>query len=250
VTFRGNVSGDRIVAASVSGQEKYSLLDRAAAFWHRLKFEALFGLLWVISTFLCATVRFKIEGWEHLQNLIAAGNGGIIVLWHGYTTLPVYYCRNMGFYSIVSLSKDGELQNRILKSRGFITIRGSSSRRGAQALLEAIRRLKEGKVIAVTPDGPKGPARRVQPGTIHLAQRSGSPILPVGVACSPSKQLPTWDSHLLPVPFARAVLVFGEPFQISSEESVEEAARRVEDSINAAEKRAWDLVSKSRVREK
>ncbi|MGQ9454505.1 MAG: lysophospholipid acyltransferase family protein [Armatimonadota bacterium] len=220
-------------------ERKHTFVRRLSLLWERLKFEAILFMLRLISTALCATARFRIEGWDRMQQLLEEGKGGIVVLWHGSTTLPVYYCRNMGLYSIVSLSKDGELQHRILKSRGFNTIRGSASRRGAQALLEGIRRLREGKVIAITPDGPKGPAKKVHFGTIHLAQRSGSPVLPVGVACKPSKRLPTWDSHLLPAPFAKVVMVFGEPLTIGPEESVEAAAKRVEDSINAADELAW-----------
>ncbi|MDH7600883.1 MAG: lysophospholipid acyltransferase family protein [Armatimonadota bacterium] len=239
-----STADNKAVGDSESGLASSSLVRRLAVLWEKLKFEATFGLLWLVSTILCATARFRVEGWERMQRLLAEGRGGVVALWHGSTTLPIYYCRNMSLYSIVSLSKDGELQHRILRSRGFLTIRGSSARRGAQALLEAVRRLREGYVLAVTPDGPRGPARKVQPGTIHLAQRSGAPVLPVGVACRPCLRAPSWDSHLIPAPFAQVVLVFGEPLEVSPEESVEEAARRVEDSINAAERRAWELISK------
>ncbi|MGB9619286.1 MAG: lysophospholipid acyltransferase family protein [Armatimonadota bacterium] len=211
--------------------------------WERVKAELIFRLSWLISTALAASVRFTVEGWDRLEELVADGKGGIVVLWHGVTLLPVYYCRNMGFYSIVSLSRDGELQNRILRSRGFRTIRGSSTRHGMRALLESIRRLKKGGIMAITPDGPRGPARKVQPGTIHLAQRSGSPVLPVGVACRPCKRLSSWDSHMIPWPFARAVIVFGEPFCVGEDEEENRAARRIEDAINAAEHRANEILS-------
>ncbi len=105
----------------------------------------------------------------------------------------------MGFYSLVSLSNDGDLQDRLLRSRGFRTVRGSSGRGGARALLELTRKLQEGGVMAHTPDGPKGPPKKVQPGTVYLAKRSGCPVLPVGVACRPCKRLGSWDSHMLPV---------------------------------------------------
>ena len=212
------------------------------AFWERVKTELIFRLLWLISTVLAATVRFRIDGWERLEKIIAEREGGLVLLWHGVTMLPVYYCRNMGLYSIVSLSRDGELQNRILQSRGFKTIRGSSARQGMRALLESIRRLREGAVMAITPDGPKGPPRKVQPGTVHLAQRSGCPVLPVGVACRPCKRLSSWDSHRVPAPFARAVITFGDPLCVRDDEDEEDAARRIENAINAAERRANDIL--------
>lgn len=208
----------------------------------RIKRNLLFWPLWAIITAIAASVRYKIDGWDRIKKLSADGKGGLILLWHGVTVLPIYYCRNMGFYSIVSVSRDGELQNKLLRSRGFNTIRGSSARHGARALLESIRCIKSGGVMAITPDGPKGPTKKVQPGTVHLAQRSGCPVLPVGVACKPCKKLHSWDSHLVPLPFARAVISFGEPLQIGADEDGDEAAARIEAAINESEKRAWGLL--------
>lgn len=208
----------------------------------QLKRELVFRLLWLISTGIAATVRFKIEGWEKLTKLVSDGKGGLILPWHGVTMLPIYYCRNMGFYSLVSLSNDGDLQDRLLRSRGFKTVRGSSGRGGARALLELTRKLQEGGVMAHTPDGPKGPPKKVQPGTVYLAKRSGCPVLPVGVACKPCKRLSSWDSHMLPLPLAKAVLFFGDPLHIPADEDDGEAAVRIESAINDAERRAWEIL--------
>ncbi len=208
----------------------------------RVKRGLVFWPLWLISTAIAATVRFKVVGREHLESVAAGSKGGLFLPWHGVTMLPIYYCRHMGFYSIVSLSKDGELQNRLLRSRGFITIRGSSARRGIRALLESVRCLKEGHVMAITPDGPKGPPKRVQPGTVHLAQRSGCPVIPVGVACNPCKRLSSWDRHMVPAPFARAVMVFGEPLYVNEDEDEQQAAARIEEAINSAERRAHEIL--------
>jgi len=215
---------------------------RRESLWDRFKAEFIFRLLWLISTAIAATVRFKIEGWEKVTKIISDGKGGLVLSWHGVTILPIYCCRNLGFYSIVSLSKDGELQNKLLRSRGFKTIRGSSARQGIRALLEGVRCLKAGKVMAITPDGPKGPTRKVQPGTVHLAQRSGCPILPVGVACRPCKRLHSWDSHLVPLPFSKAAIALGDPLYVFEDEDENEAAARIENAINAAERRAEEML--------
>jgi lysophospholipid acyltransferase (LPLAT)-like uncharacterized protein len=209
----------------------------------RIKRRLTFWALWLISTGIAATVRFRVEGFEKLKAISAGGKGGLVLPWHGVTILPVYYCRHMGFYSMVSVSRDGQLQDMLLRSRGFNTIRGSSGRHGARALLEAVRTLEAGGALAHTPDGPKGPPRKVQPGTVYLAQRSGSPVLPVGVACHPCKRLSSWDSHMIPLPFARAVLAFGDPLQIPPDEDESAAALRVEEAINAAECRAEEILA-------
>lgn len=210
--------------------------------WTRIKRAALIRLLWLISTGIAMTVRFKIEGWEKLIKIIADGKGGLILPWHGVTILPIYYCRHMGFYSIASVSKDGELQNGILRLRGFKTIRGSSARHAVRALLEAVRRLKEGKVLAYTPDGPKGPPKKVQQGTVYMAQRSGCPVLPVGVACNPCKKLHSWDSHMVPMPFSRAVIAFGDPIYVTEDMDESAAAEMIENAINKAEDRANEIL--------
>ena len=210
--------------------------------WSRFKSSLVFRLLWLISTGIAATVRSRIEGWEKLEKAIADRKGGLVLSWHGVTMLPIYHCRHRGLYSIVSVSRDGELQNKLLTSRGFKTIRGSSARHGIRALLEAVRRLKEGYLLAITPDGPKGPPRKVQAGTVHLAQRSGCPVFPVGVACKPCKRLHSWDSHMVPVPFSKAVIVFGDPFYIANDEDENEAGVRIENAINQAERRAEQVL--------
>ena len=210
--------------------------------WSRLKSRIVFRLLYLISTGIAVTVRLRIEGGERFEKLVAERKGALLLTWHGVTMLPIYYCRHRGLYSIVSVSKDGELQNKLLTSRGFRTIRGSSARHGIRALLEAVRRLKEGYLLAITPDGPKGPPRKVQAGTVHLAQRSGCPVFPVGVACKPCKRLHSWDSHMVPMPFSRAVIVFGDPFYIANDEDENEAGVRIENAINQAERRAEQVL--------
>ncbi len=210
--------------------------------WKRIKADMLFWTLWLIATGILASLRYKIEGWEKLKKMIADGKGGLLLTWHGVTILPIYRCRHLGMYSIVSLSNDGDLQDKLLRSRGFHTIRGSSARNGIRVLLEAIRCLKAGKVMAMTPDGPRGPNKKVQMGTVHMAQKSGCPVLPVGVACKPCKRLRSWDAHLIPMPFARAVLVFCDPLYVLEGEDENEAAIRIENALNAAERQAEEML--------
>ena len=83
--------------------------------WRRLKAGFVFWSLWLVSTAIAATVRFTVEGWDRFENAASENKGGMFLPWHGNTVLPIYYCRNRGFYSIVSVSRDGELQNRLLR---------------------------------------------------------------------------------------------------------------------------------------
>jgi hypothetical protein len=120
----------------------------------------------------------------------------------------------MGIWAITSLSKDGEYQTRIVSRFGYRIIRGSSRGGGIKAALAACKKLREGGILAITPDGPLGPPNEVQEGIVFLAQHAPCPIIPIGVGVRPRKILPVWDSYALPMPFARCALVFGEPIYI------------------------------------
>jgi lysophospholipid acyltransferase (LPLAT)-like uncharacterized protein len=146
---------------------------------------------------------------------------------------------------LISLSRDGEVQNAIFHRFGFHTIRGSTGRGGARAALQLARMIKEGASLAFTPDGPRGPTHRVQPGTIFLAQRSGCPILPIGVSARPRKLLRSWDSYMIPMPFSRAALVIGDPFYVPAdldEKGKEQVAAQLERILNTVEKRAEEML--------
>ena len=114
-------------------------------------------------------------------------------------------------------------------------MRGSSSRRGAQALIELVSVLREGKHVAITPDGPRGPRYTIQPGIISLAQLSGAPIVPAGAKISAMKELRSWDRFQVPLPFARCELSFGPPIRVprrASAEELEAIRARLEAEMN------------------
>lgn len=131
--------------------------------------------------------------------------------------------------AMVSASKDGAFLARILENFGVQPVRGSSSRRGPQALLELTSWAQLGYDIAITPDGPRGPCYRVQPGVMALAQLTGLPVVPVTAFLKWKIRLKSWDRFQIPVPFSRCDLFFGEPLEVPREASdSEREALRVE----------------------
>ncbi len=110
--------------------------------------------------------------------------------------------------ALTSASKDGALISAIMGRFGLGAIRGSSSRRGAAALVGMKRAMEAGNVIAITPDGPRGPAYCVSPGVVKLAQVTGGTIVPMAVNYSRAWRLPSWDGFMLPVPFSEVEIVF------------------------------------------
>ncbi len=154
----------------------------------------------------------------------------IFCVWHNRLALSmVAYSRyakkiwpSNGLAAMISASKDGGLLAAVLNKFGVQAVRGSSSRRGRQALLESTTWLEKGFHIAITPDGPRGPCYQVQDGVIALAQITGAPIIPASARICGKIHLRSWDRFQIPLPFARCDIHFGKPINIPREISEEE----------------------------
>ena len=133
----------------------------------------------------------------------------------------------------VSRSRDGELIARVLERLGFVTARGSSSRGGGEGALEMVARAGEGRMLGITPDGPRGPAERVKPGLAWLASRTGRPVLPLATASDRTWVLGSWDGFRVPMPFARVWVRVGGPVIVPAD--LDEASTGVwSDRLEAA----------------
>jgi lysophospholipid acyltransferase (LPLAT)-like uncharacterized protein len=146
---------------------------------------------------------------------------------------PHLYYRQR-FTILVSHSKDGEFVSRVLQCFGAHVTRGSSSRGGAQALREIVRKVRGGYHAALTPDGPRGPRYHVQPGIVAVAQKTGAAIVPVTYSARWKKVFRSWDAFLIPLPFSRIVVIYGQPIYVpaSASPAVFEAKRHeVETSL-------------------
>jgi lysophospholipid acyltransferase (LPLAT)-like uncharacterized protein len=149
----------------------------------------------------------------------------IFALWHNRLCLcmKVYegFVRpgqtNDHLAALNSASKDGALLATILGNFGVEAVRGSSSRRGAQALLELTSWAGRGYDLAVTPDGPRGPRYVVQEGVIALAQVTGCPIIPYSCQLTWKMRVKSWDLFQIPLPFSRCEMTFGEPIRVPRE---------------------------------
>lgn len=150
------------------------------------------------------------------------GKPSIFAFWHGRLLMmaPRYCGKRLA--TLISLHQDGELISKTISYFGFRSIRGSSTRGGFSAMREMVRTFEEGYDIAITPDGPRGPRYRVQNGIIELARQTEMAIIPVSFNASRKKVFRSWDRFLLPFPFSRGVLVFGEPVLVprNSEEGI------------------------------
>ena len=183
---------------------------------------------------LCSTLR-PVYVQQHFER--CAWNGGTAVLlacWHGRMLyFPHLYYRQR-FTILVSHSKDGEFVSQVLQRFGAHVTRGSSSRGGAQAMREIVRKVRSGYHAALTPDGPRGPRYQVQPGIVAVAQQTGAAIVPVTYSARWKKVFRSWDAFLMPLPFSRIVVIYGQPIYVpaSASPAVFEAKRyEVETSL-------------------
>ena len=171
----------------------------------------------------------------------------IFCIWHNRlaTCIKVLdVCRRphnsgAGMAALVSASKDGAGRARIREGFGVQPVRGSSSRRGAQALLELTTWSERGYDLTITPDGPRGPCYQVQEGITSLAQVTGLPIVPITFNLNWKIKIKSWDRFQIPLPFARCDVCVGTPVRVppdASDEQREELRRRLEAELRAITK--------------
>lgn len=190
---------------------------------------------------LFTTTRMTRVGDHHYKERRARGEASIYAIWHGVLLPMTYYHQGEGVLVLVSEHADGEYITRVLHRYGYETARGSSTRGGTKGLRQMVRAAKEGREIAVTPDGPRGPARVFKPGTLVAAQLTGLPIVPIGVGVSSAWRFNSWDRATLPRPLARIRIHYGPPVEIPrrlDDAGLEAWAQRMGDILNEIQDRA------------
>lgn len=168
---------------------------------------------------IARTWRFRAVNADAYAAERAAGRAVVLVLWHGEMLPLLYFHRNRGIAVLVSEHGDGEIIARILHDFGFRLIRGSTSRGAARALIAVDRELRAGVDVGITPDGPRGPRHSVAPGALLAAHRAGVTLMPLAAKASAFWQLGTWDRFMIPKPFARITIGYGDPTPVVAESS-------------------------------
>jgi len=197
----------------------------------------LSGLAWLYVHFIALTSRISVKGDGTLP--------GIYTIWHRQEVIMTYAQRGRNLVGLISKSKDGEYMARILQRFGFSFVRGSTTSGGFLSLRSLIKAARGGFSLAITPDGPKGPVFKVQPGAIYLAQKAGIPVIPCASAYAKKKILRSWDKYQFPLPFGRIQVVYGAPFYVAETDDVPAKAVELENVLNALTAEAEDLLSKS-----
>ena len=198
--------------------------------------------------FALRTTRWTLDGQEHFRPF-GAGASAVFAFWHEFLplmpalsliahTLPFY--RPTPIHTLVSQHRDGQFIAAVMQRFGIMPIHGSSTRGGAAGLRNLLLVLRQGALIGITPDGPRGPLRQAAPGVAQLAALSGVPVVPLAARTSRRVQLNTWDRMPVPLPFGRGVVVCGAAIPVPRD-GWREAVPAITEALNQTADRAAAL---------
>lgn len=182
------------------------------------------------------TLRLRLIDAEDLFARWARGEQVIVAFWHDRLLVMPIFARRVPVCAMVSQHRDGEIAVRALGWWGVRAVRGSATRGAVGGFLRLIGAYRQGYNLAVVPDGPRGPRHTAKAGVIRLAKATGAPIYPVSYAASRAVRLRSWDRLLIPLPFARVVVLVGEPLVVArhcEREQLEERRRSLEARLAA-----------------
>jgi hypothetical protein len=175
----------------------------------------------VVRAVAAPAIRLLARSWrirtvheERWRPLYQSRRPHVFLLWHEALLPLLWLHRGQDVAIVVSEAREGQYLTDLALSLGYRAVRGSSSRGGARALLGAVRELREGRAVAFTPDGPRGPRRQLKPGVVAAAQRGGGIVVPIHAEADRAWRLHSWDRFVIPKPVAAVTVTYGRPFEI------------------------------------
>jgi len=200
-------------------------------------------LIRLVYLFLVNTTRWQVVGTPFSR---ADPQRYLYTFWHArLLMMPRISIGVWHGYMLISSHRDGGFIADTLHLMGLETVRGSTTRGGARAMLKMLRAVRdENRHLAITPDGPKGPREVVQKGTIQLAMKAGLPVVPVCYATKRHWRINSWDRFYIPQPFSKGVFVMGDPVVLADDEDPDQALARVQQAMDAAQQTADSFFDK------
>lgn len=195
-------------------------------------------LIAVVALFIRLTCRVKVENKQAAGKYWRKKQPVIITLWHGRLLMMpfVFPWRNRKVSALISAHRDGRLVSCTAALFGIKTVTGSTGKQGVRALRQMVKRAHAGHTLFITPDGPRGPFMRVSKGTVEIARLSELPIIPVTITASKGRIFKSWDRFMIPRPFSKIVIRFGDELFIdenTAPEKREEFRKQLEGDMIA-----------------
>lgn len=216
---------------------------------HPLLIKAMgFAIGWLVRLWI-GTLRYRYRpmGENFDPNRLNFRGRYLYAFWHENILVPAYHYGRRDIHVLISEHADGRMIAEACRHLGFRVVRGSATRGGARAVRQ-MHRLSRSAHLAITPDGPRGPRRRVQPGVVYLAALTGLPIVPFGIAFSRAWRMRSWDRFAVPWPWSGTVCVTAEPIHVPEnirKDQLEHYRLRVQEAMDAASDAAERIVRKS-----
>lgn len=200
-------------------------------------------LVYSYVSFVGWTTRQRVLRADIPERIHASGERFVYAFWHQRQVYFTWSHRGVSAAVLVSKSKDGEMIARTMELSRIDAVRGSSSRGGAAAAREMVEILRSGRDVGITPDGPRGPAREVKEGAVRVAQLAGMPVVPIANALSHKLEVArAWDRFQVPLPFGRAVVLYGEPVRVGPGDDLAAKAAELKAAMDAVTAEADRLV--------
>ncbi|MCH2546949.1 MAG: lysophospholipid acyltransferase family protein [Alphaproteobacteria bacterium] len=228
--------------------------DRIKIFRQKLSRSA--PVQWLAAQFLAQYIRFVFYSNRRILEIPdssrpyqAGEKNCLFAFWHGRLIMVApFKPKGRPMHVLISQHNDGELIARTVAHFGITTVRGSTSSGGSKAGRDVVRLYRQGHNVSITPDGPRGPNRKVQAGIVHLARLCDAPVVPIAISTSRHKALKSWDRMQIALPFGRLATCVGTPVNMPREadaEAVETARASLENTLNQLTRRADELVGLS-----
>lgn len=200
-----------------------------------------FLISWLLRLWF-ATCRVTVHGAMNREAVEGKKKAVIAIFWHYSLIYVFHHLRRDSAAVVVSASEDGDYIARLAQHLNFKTIRGSRNRGGMRALKEMLQYLRGGENLGVVADGSQGPPLEVQSGSILVASKTGSPILPMAWSASHCFTFKSWDRTAIPKPFSRIDYYYGKPLEVPSNldnDSLESYRLELENRLNDLYRTAW-----------
>jgi len=171
------------------------------------------------------TTRLDCHNRSVMERVRRSDGQCIFAFWHSRLVIMPFVHTGEPLVVLQSRHRDSRMLGRVLERFGIEQAWGSSTRGGAAALRDVLRKIRQGYDLAIAPDGPRGPRRRAQVGVITAGRLSGKPIVPLSCSARPATRVNSWDRLLVPWLFSRAVFEFGEPIRVPRAADADEEER-------------------------
>lgn len=217
----------------------------------RIQIPIIAAVVFTVIRTLGPTLRYEVLGEHYSKEVYASGDRCIWAFWHRVIIPIVWWGRNRGIVVMNTTAFDGQWTRKVIEWLGFGTAQGSSSRGGLRGLAVMANRLEQGVDCGFTIDGPRGPRYVAKPGPVMLARRTGCPICVFHVGVDRGKTFEkTWDHFLLPMPFARAVILGAPPIYVPGDADAQMMEKKHAEMQRALERvrdiaEAWFTLSEA-----